>query len=448
MRPRLFISGVAVLLSLTQCTKDGIPSEDNLDTELERLLTQAAPTGSLRYFELPASSDYQSIPQDPRNPLNDPKIQLGEFLFHETHLAEGAKFSSGFHTYSCSTCHHATAGFQSGLRQAISDGGQGFGFAGESRVPNPEYPEDSLDVQPIRTPTNMNGAYQEVTLWNGQFGSLGMNAGTESAWTPNTPKETNLLGYEGLEIQAIAGLSVHRMVVNRNLIESMPVYKQLFDQAFPDQPENVRYHRITAGLAIAAYERSLLSNEAPFQKWLKGDVAALTSEAKEGAILFFGKANCVACHTGPALNSMAFYALGMNDLDGHGVYGHFEEDKTNLGRGGFTGKEEDLYKFKVPQLYNLADVKFLGHGGTFQSLEEIIEYKNAAQPANPNVPASQIAKDFQPLGLTPKEVQAIAIFIRDGLYDSNLNRYVPQTLPSGYCFPNNDLKSKLDMGCN
>ena len=155
---------------------------------------------------------------------------MGRFLFHETHLAEGAKYVSGFHTYSCATCHHPEAGFQAGIRQAISDGGIGFGYKGEGRIPNPDYPLDSMDVQPIRTPSNLNSAFQEVTLWNGQFGGTGMNLGTEASWTAKTPKETNLLGYEGLETQAIAGLNVHRMVLSRSWIESMSIYKELFDQ--------------------------------------------------------------------------------------------------------------------------------------------------------------------------------------------------------------------------
>lgn len=448
MRPHLQLFIFIAILTFAQCKKDNVVTKNDLDETLTQLIKDASPNGSLSFFVLPSSSDYASIPQDPSNPLNDAKVQLGRFLFHETHLAEGAKYVSGFHTYSCATCHHPEAGFQAGIRQAISDGGIGFGYKGEGRIPNPDYPLDSMDVQPIRTPSNLNSAFQEVTLWNGQFGGTGMNLGTEASWTAKTPKETNLLGYEGLETQAIAGLNVHRMVLSRSWIESMSIYKELFDAAFPDQLENSRYHRITAGLAIAAYERTLLADQAPFQKWLQGDVSALSTEEKEGATLFFGKANCVTCHTGPALNSMAFYALGIDDLEGSGVYGNFEEDKTNFGRGGFTGKEEDMFKFKVPQLYNLADVNFFGHGGTFKSLEEIIEYKNVAQPTNQNVPASQLAKEFQPLGLTPKEVQALASFIRNGLFDSNLKRYVPQTLPSGYCFPNNDLQSKADMGCN
>ena len=70
-----------------------------------------------------------------------------------------------------------------------------------------------------------------------------------------------------------------------------------------------------AGLAVAAYERTVLANQAPFQAWLRGNTGALTDRQKAGATVFFGKAGCVSCHTGPALNSMAFHAIGMNDLD-------------------------------------------------------------------------------------------------------------------------------------
>jgi cytochrome c peroxidase len=101
----------------------------------------------------------------------------------------------------------------------------------------------------------------------------------------------------------------------------------------------------------------------------------LGDDAFRGAALFFGKANCVACHTGPALNTMAFRAIGMGDLEGTGVTGYDPTKPEHLGRGGFTGIADDNFKFKVPQLYNLTDSPFLGHGGMFTSLREILDYK-------------------------------------------------------------------------
>jgi cytochrome c peroxidase len=205
-----------------------------------------------------------------------------------------------------------------------------------------------------------------------------------------------------------------------------------------------------AGLAIAAYERTVLANEAPFQKWLKGDMSAMSDEEKAGAVLFFGKANCGTCHTGPALSSMAFYALGMNDFSGAGVFGVTQEQilEAGKGRGSFTKAATDMYKFKVPQLYNLSNSPFYGHGGNFNSIKDVVAYKNKAVAQNANVPASQLSSEFKALNLSDAEVDQITTFLTKGLYDANLKRYEPSTLPSGYCFPNADAQSKTDQGCN
>ncbi|NNK80142.1 MAG: cytochrome-c peroxidase, partial [Flavobacteriales bacterium] len=181
------------------------------DYLLKRTLSDASPTGNINYFVLPESDDLNSIPQDPNNPLTDDKVALGKLLFHETGLGIHPENESSWKTFSCATCHHARAGFQAGVVQGLSDGGMGFGFAGEGRIPDPLYAEEEIDVQQIRTPSALNSAYQVNMLWNGQFGATGMNVGTESQWTAGTPKETNNLGYEGVETQAIAGLGVHRM---------------------------------------------------------------------------------------------------------------------------------------------------------------------------------------------------------------------------------------------
>ena len=148
---------------------------------------------------------------------------------------------------------------------------------------------------------------------------------------------------------------------------------------------------------------------------------------------------------------MEFYALGMENIDESegGVYltNFAPIDNVGLGRGNFTENPEDNYKFKVPQLYNLVQSKFYGHGATFRSVESVIEYKNEAQPENPDVPVTQLAEEFHPLNLTNAEIEDLAAFIEYGLYDRNLERYVPTSLPSGFCFPNNDYRSAQQFGC-
>ena len=450
MKYKLFLLLAITSLMFASCSHDDDSSNNNdLDQQLEKILFDASSGIGNSHFILPKSNNFNAIPQDENNPISPAKVALGQLLYHETGIALAPKVAIGEGTYSCASCHFASAGFQAGTFQAIAEGGVGFGTNGEGRLPNPLYPIDSLDLQPLRSPTTLNSAYQEVMLWNGQFGAKGLNVGTEANWTAGTPKETNNFGYEGVETQAIAGLKVHRMTIQNQLCEEN--YKPLFDMAFPNVPEGERLSKETAGLAVAAYERTLLANEAPFQEWLNGNSEAMTDQEKRGAMLFFGDAQCSNCHNGPALNSMTFHALGMNDLNSitETTYGPDEDfDGAALGRGGFTGVEADNYKFKVPQLYNLADSPFYGHGASFRSIREVVEYKNNGVAENANTPQNQLSPDFVPLNLPDTEIDDLVAFLTKSLRDPNLSRYEPTTLPSGNCFPNNDDQSRTDLGCD
>ncbi len=102
----------------------------------------------------------------------------------------------------------------------------------------------------------------------------------------------------------------------------------------------------------------------------------------------------------------------------------------------------------MPQLYNIADSPFYGHGSSFRNIRDVVAYKNAAVKENPNVPDSQLAEEFKPLGLTAEEVNDIAAFIETALRDPNLLRYQPLSIRSGNCFPNNDPQSRIDLGCD
>ena len=419
---------------------------DPFDYELEQTLLSHSKGEGLNFFILPESDQFNQIPQDLNNEISAAKVELGKLLFHETGLGIKPVNVVSLKTYSCASCHHAKAGFQAGIAQGIGFGGEGFGLAGEARVIDPNCAPNEIDVQAIRTPTDMNVAYQSNLLWNGQFGAKGINLNTQQAWTANTPKAKNHLGFDGVETQAIAGFGVHKLGIDTVLLSS-GFYKVLFAKAFPHLPESDRYTDVNIGLAIAAYERTLLSNRAPFQLWLKGDKDAMTQDQKIGANIFFKEGKCGACHTGPALNAMEFYALAMPDLIGDGIYGSDNTKTEHKGRGGFTGNRADMYKFKVPQLYNLKQVAFLGHGGTFNSVRAIVEYKNLAIKANAAVPDEQLASNFKPLNLTPYQIDKLVDFVENALYDPYLDRYTPSALPSGQCYPNNDKKSKIDMDC-
>ncbi len=440
-----YFTYIILLSSIAFISCDNDNREDTLDIELMQALKDEGQ--SLDFYKLPNSNDFSSIPQDPNNPLTTAKVELGKLLFHESLFSTEGEFPITEESYSCASCHHAGAGFQSGIAQAIGEGGEGFGLMGEGRIRNSLCDPSLCDVQPIRTPTVLNGAYQPLMLWNGQFGATDQNTGTEALWTPDTPKEKNHLGFEGLEIQAIAGLDVHRISINETAV-AQNSYKELFDNAFDNINQAERYTNVTAGLAIAAYERTIMSNRSPFQYYLSGNLSSLTDHQKEGAILFFGKAECSSCHTGPALNKMEFHALGMNEFNPADVTHYDPEDPAQFGRFTFTGDESDRYRFKTPQLYNLKHLDFFGHGASFSTIKEVIEYKNNGIAQNSNVPTEALSNEFKPLGLTEVEIDKIVDFVENGLYDAYLDRYVPSSLPSGNCFPNNDEVSQMDLGCN
>lgn len=439
MKRIIFLSFIAIFTLLVRCSHE---DQNVLDVELNGLL------GDKSRFVLPDETDYASIPQSPANPLTAEKIELGKLLFFEPAFANEAKLSSFNQTFTCASCHVPDAGFKPGRMQGIADGGHGFGKIGENRFKFPLYSTDSIDAQGARPLITLNVAYVENTMWNGSFGSDGVNASTSELWGKfDSGTAINHQRFGTLEGQNIEGLKVHRMNYTKEIIEKAG-YKEMFDKAFPNWSEEDRYSRKAASFALSAYLRQNLTNQAPFQKWLKGEELAMNPAEKRGAILFFGKVGCVGCHSERNLGSMRFEALGVDDLYEHGGLKTGPADRRNLGRGGFTGKTEDMFKFRTPQLYNIGDSGPYFHGGSVQTLRGVVEYFNKGIKQNPRIPDSQLSQFIRPIGLTEAEIDDLTAFLSTGLRDPNLSRYVPEKVISGMCFPNNDVASKADMGCN
>ena len=424
-------------------------------TVLVDLINTASPTQSKNFYLLPDSDDFDNIPQDPMNPLTQAKVDAGKLIYHDPAFAtEGVALRAK--TWSCATCHHARAGFKSGLIQGMGEGGEGFGLKGETRAwHDPDTGTQDADVQPVTSPTVLNVAYQDVMLWNGALGNASngiINAGIdpERLMTEGTPKEANLEGLSGIETQAIAGTGVHRILGFPPELEQTDYYQMLLD-AFPEFSRDELNKSSTR--AIAAFERTVLANKAPFQRWLRGDEFAMSKKEISGAEVFFGDGGCVACHQGPALSSrvgatedQVFFAVGFSDLDVNEIIGNVAEG-VRLGRGGLTGLEEDNYKFKVPQLYNLADINVFGHGGSFSSVREVVEYKNAGVAQN-DVSKINVDYRFVPLNLSTTQIDDLVEFLEVSLRDPDLMRYEPTSLPSGLCVINNDSTSRADLGCD
>jgi cytochrome c peroxidase len=445
MKKIYFFALFCGLILFFACKHDAIISA--IDVDLLDLISSRAKTGSLDYFILPDSKDYLNIPQSPSNPVTAEKAELGKLLFHEPAFSVEAKRPGSMMTFTCASCHIAEAGFRPNRVQGIADGALGFGQNGEGRFKNGNYADAEIDAQGARPLSMLNVAYVTNSMWNGSFGHEGVNAGTESLWgvfDPGTAVNNERLG--ALEGQNIEGLKTHRMLYTRELVEQNG-YKAMFDAAFADLPEAERYTLKTASFAISAYLRTLMCNEAPFQHWLKGNMDAMAEEQKRGALLFFGKAGCYRCHNEPNLGSMTFHALGVRDLYENGGLKTDINDRRNMGRGGFTGRPEDMFRFRVPQLYNMADSGPYFHGSSKKSLREVLGYFNNGAKENPRVPQSQISPYFHPLNLSEEELDDLEAFIREGLRDPELLRYKPTQVLSGLCFPNNDAVSKSDMDC-
>lgn len=450
LKPLLYLLCIGIALTCsTSCQHDVVY---NIDNELHSAISANSTTGSHTHFIMPESDDYSGLPnQDPKNPVTKEKVELGKMLFFETGLAQESFNDYSTSTYSCATCHIPERGFTAGRFQGIADGAVGFGNSGEGRYKSPLYSGDDVDAQGARPLPVINTTFVTNALWAGTFGSFGVNEGTESSWNQDTLVEINFKGIMGLEANNARALIVHRQVINKEITDTYG-YTEMFDEAFPDIDVNERYTRETGAFAIAAYFRTILTNEAPFQKWLKGDATAMTEQQKRGALLFFGKAGCVSCHNSPSLNTLPhqFYSLGVKNLhqSGFEVFRTDASDKRTLGRGGFTGRAEDMHRFKVPQLYNLKDFGFYFHGASKGSIREVVEYFNAGIPENPEVPLEQVTSLLRPLHLTEQEILDLTEFLENGLYDDNLTRYAPDKTLSGNCFPNNDPESQLDLGCD
>lgn len=434
---------------LQSCVSDTF-DRGQIDLDLVNVISKSSPTQDPSYYVLANSDDLSSIPQDPQNPLTPEKVELGSFLFYETGMGIVPENEVGIQSYSCSSCHVPSADFKPGRKQGIGEGGIGFGYRGESRRKHSAYEEAQMDVQGIRPLSVLNVAYSaENTLWNGSFGSTGANVEVEDIWGVfEKETELNHLGYHGLETQNIEGLNIHRMMMTKDLADKLG-YIEYFEAAFPEMDDSTRYSNLAVSLAISAYLRTLISTEAPFQKWLKGDMAAMSESEKRGAMVFFTDANCIACHTSAAFSATKFFALGVNDLDDLVSFKEGPElAKKNLGRGGFTGREQDMFKFKVPTLYNLQHTPFYFHGSSHQTLEDVVEYFDLAIPENPDVPTELIASDFRPLGLTEQQKADLVAFLKFGLQDPSIEKFMPAALPSGRCFPNADELSVREIGCD
>jgi len=295
--------------------------------------------------------------QHPKDNLPTPeKISLGKQLYFDGRLSADNKVS-------CASCHDPAKGFSNGDQFAT-------GVEGKKGGRN--------------SPTVINTAYQKFQFWDGRAKTL-----EEQALGPiQNPIEMNL--------------TLDAAVAKLNAIEG---YKTQFNAVFGTD--------VTAdgiAKAIAAYERTVLSGDAPYDKFKAGDKAALSESAQRGMKLFFGKANCSACHSGPNFTDNGFHNIGVPGND--------------VGREAISKSVGDKGAFKTPTLRDIAKTAPYMHDGSLKTLEEVV-----AHYAKGGTPHDQLDEEIFPLKLTPEQMADLVTFMKEGLASSSYPAHTAPELP-------------------
>ena len=255
----------------------------------------------------------QPIPLD--SDLDPQKVQLGAKLFDDPQL-------SGDNTISCTTCHNLKQGGVDNLVISRGIGGR-------------------LGV--VNAPTVFNTRFNFKQFWDGRAQTL------EEQIDEPLRNEFEM----GSDWSTIVGK-----------LKQSPDYVAMFDRVYGEEinPDRTRE-------AIAEFERSLVTPNSPFDRFLRGETAAISAEAKEGYNRFKSD-GCTACHQG--------VNVGGNMFQSFGVFGNYFKDRGNIQRADFgrynvTGKERDRFVFKVPSLRNVTLTAPYFHDGSTQTLAEAIK---------------------------------------------------------------------------
>jgi cytochrome c peroxidase len=288
-------------------------------------------------------ADYRrpaSMPSPKSNPLTPEKVALGQLLFFDPRL-------SGSGAISCATCHNPALGWSDALPTGLGHMG------GRLRR---------------HTPTILNVAYGEPYFWDGRAATL-----EDQAKGPLT---------SAAEMNMPAEQAVKRIL-------SIPGYVTAFEYAFPGKPVSVD----TIAAAIASYERTVVSNSAPFDKWVAGDETAISASAKRGFVLFNGKADCAVCHSGWRMTDDGFHDIGISG--------------TDRGRADVSpGIVQLEHAFKTPTLRNVKQRAPYMHDGSLTNLSAVIDHYDSGFVNRPS-----LDPQMHRLGLTPEEKADLLAFL-------------------------------------
>lgn len=258
----------------------------------------------------PLPKPLPAVSHPAENPPTPEKIALGKELFQDPRLSRTDQIS-------CASCHDPARGFSNGERVATGIDGK----KGARSVP-------SL----------INVGYNRFHFWDGRSATL-----EEQALVPvQDPSEMDM-----------------RLDALVRKLNGIPSYRRQFQAVFSGPATSSRIAQ-----ALAAYERSIVSQDTPFDRYLKGDKQALSAAAERGMQLFYGQARCFVCHKGPNFTDDDFHNIGVID------------ERPDSGRRAVTGQSADQSKFKTPSLREVGLTAPYMHNGRFQTLTEVVQHYN------------------------------------------------------------------------
>lgn len=299
-----------------------------------------APTAAERAWRLPG------VPMPKDNVSTPARVDLGRALFFDPRL-------SGNGASSCATCHNPSLGWSDGQKTAVGFGGVVLGRA---------------------TPTIVNTAFNTQFMWDGRAKSL-----EDQALGPMKAADEMNTDFPAV----IARLS------------SMPSYRALFEKAYPGEPVG----EPTIAKAIAAFERSVISRDAPFDRWLAGDTRALTPEQYRGWKVFNdpAKGNCAACHNGPNFTDNGFHNIGIRAAGANPDLGRFNIRKVASMKGAF----------KTPTLRDIELTAPYFRDGSAATLRDVVEHY-----ARGGDDRSNLSADMKKLDLTERDKSDLVAFLK------------------------------------
>jgi cytochrome c peroxidase len=301
--------------------------------------------GEAAAFDLaiPVGLPELKIPED--NPMTEEKIELGKLLYFDKRLSLDG-------TIACATCHDPQKGWAE--RTATSTG------------------IDS-QVGGRNAPTVINAAYATAQFWDGRMDTL----------------EQQALG--PIENPIEMGHKLDDLVPQLNEI---PGYKEKFQAVFGTDVTSDGIAK-----AIAAFERTVLSGNSPYDKFKGGDESALSAAQKRGLELF-ENAGCSTCHAPPLFSNYKYYNAGVDA----------EKENPDPGRKDFTKDEKDMGKFRVPALRDVANTGPYFHDGSAATLEAAVALMVGGGKDNPNL--SGMLKGIRDEGLTEDDQKNLVEFLK------------------------------------